>query len=100
MRDAIKTLVFGIAVIGCLLTASAWGQSEASGLELVLKQMDDAARTFRTTEANLVSDQYQKVIDETETQKGRIFFRREGGEIQMSAEFFDPDKKQVVYGHG
>ena len=96
----IRTLVLGTLAIGWMLTASAWAQSEVGGLELVLKQMDEAARTFRTTEANLVSDQYQKVIDETETQKGRIFFRREGGEIQMSADFFDPDKKQVVYSHG
>lgn len=100
MRDLLTTLVLGTLAIGWLLTAPAWAQSEANGLEHVLSQMDEAARTFHTTEANLVSDQYQKVIDESETQKGRIFFRREGGEIQMAAEFFDPDKKQVVYSRG
>jgi outer membrane lipoprotein-sorting protein len=95
-----RVLILGTLAIGWLLTATAWAQSEASGLELVLKQMDAAAHTFRTTEANLVSDQYQKVIDETENQKGRIFFRREGGEIQMAASFNEPDKKYVVYSRG
>ena len=62
--------------------------------------MDDAARTFKTTEANVVWDQYQKVIDETETEKGKIYFRREGGEIQMAADFVEPDKKYVIYSGG
>ena len=59
-----------------------------------------AARNFRTTEASVVWDQYQKVIDETETQKGKIYFRREGGEIQMAADFVEPDKKYVIYSGG
>ena len=84
---------------GCL-TAAAWPQSESAGLDRVLAQMDAAARNFQTTEASVVWDQYQKVIDETETQKGKIYFRREGGEIQMAADFAEPDKKYVIYSGG
>jgi outer membrane lipoprotein-sorting protein len=100
MRAVLKTLVLGTVVIGWLLAALAWPQSDSAGLERVLKQMDDAARNFRTTEASVVWDQYQKVIDETETQKGKIYFRREGGEIQMAADFVEPDKKYVIYSGG
>ena len=82
------------------MTAAAWPQSDAAGLEKVLNQMDAAARNFKTTEANLVADQYQKVVNETETQTGKIYFRREGGEIQMAADFAEPDKKYVLYGGG
>ncbi len=70
------------------------------GLERVLTQMDSAARSFRSTEATVVWDQYQKVIDEAETEKGRIYFRREGGEVQMAVDFVEPDKKYVIYGDG
>jgi outer membrane lipoprotein-sorting protein len=82
------------------LTAAAWPQSDAAGLGTVLNQMDAAARNFKTTEANLVADQYQRVVNETETQTGKIYFRREGGEIQMAADFAEPDKKYVLYSGG
>jgi len=100
MRAVLKTPLFGILVAACLLTAPAWPQSESAGLDHVLTQMDGVARNFRTTEASIVTDQYQKVIDEIETQKGKIYFRREGGEIQMAADFVEPDKKYVIYSGG
>src|ERR1035438_1515544 len=97
MRSVLKTPLFGILVAAWLLTAPAWPQSESAGLDHVLTQMDGVARNFRTTEASVVTDQYQKVIDETETQNGKIYFRREGGEIQMAADFAEPDRKYVIY---
>jgi outer membrane lipoprotein-sorting protein len=100
MRGVLKAPLFGILAAGGLLTATAWAQSESAGLDHVLTQMDGVARNFRTTEASIVTDQYQKVIDETETQKGKIYFRREGGEIQMAADFAEPDKKYVIYSGG
>jgi outer membrane lipoprotein-sorting protein len=95
MRSVLKILA-----VGWLLTAAAWPQSDSSGIDRVLNRMDAAARNFRTTEASVVWDQYQKVIDETETQKGKIYFRREGGEIQMAADFVEPDRKYVIYSGG
>ena len=83
-----------------LLASPASAQTDAAGLERVLTQMDGAAKNFRSTEANVVWDQYQKVIDETETEKGKIYFRREGGEVQMAADFVEPDKKYVIYSGG
>jgi len=102
MRVAFQSLFLGTAVIGWLFTAAAWAQivGESTELERVLAQMDAAARNFKTAEANVVWDQYQKVINETETEKGKIYFRREGGEIQMAADFAEPDKKYVIYSGG
>jgi len=125
MRDALKSLVLGIVVIGWLLTSSARTQTESvstlpftsrkaldyllllpqplppiTDLERVLSRMDEAARTFTSVEASVVWDEYQKVIDEAETEKGKVYFRREGGEIQMAADFVEPDKKNVVYSGG
>jgi outer membrane lipoprotein-sorting protein len=100
MRSVLKTPLFGILVAASLLTAPAWPQSESAGLDHVLTRMDGVARNFRTTEASVVTDQYQKVVDEHETQNGKIYFRREGGEIQMAADFAEPDKKYVIYSGG
>jgi len=89
-------------VVGGLLAAAAWPQivGESAELERVLGQMDAAAKNFKSTEASFVWDQYQKVIDETDTQKGRIYFRREGGEIEMAADLVEPDRKYVIYSGG
>ena len=77
-----------------------WPQSNSAGLDHVLSQMDAAAKNFRSTEAAFVWDQYQKVIDETDTQKGTIYFRRQDGDTQMAADIAEPDKKYVLYSGG
>jgi len=88
-------------VLAWLMTAVALAQSaESADLDRVLIQMDAASRNFKTTEAAVAWDQYQKVINETETEKGKIYFRRESGEIQMAADFVEPDKKYVIYSGG
>jgi outer membrane lipoprotein-sorting protein len=97
MRIALATS--RIAIMTLLLAVSAWPQSP-EGLDHVLAQMDAAAKNFRSAEASLVSDQYQKVIDETDTQKGRVYFRRQDREIQMAADFIQPDIKYVLYNGG
>ena len=100
MRVRVQSLVLGTVVVGWLLAAAAWPQNDSAGLDRVLSQMDSAAKSFRTTEASFVWDQYQRVINDTDTQKGKIYFRREGGETQMAAEVVEPDKKYVLYSGG
>ncbi len=73
---------------------------ETCALECVLKKMDDAAANFHTTQADFVWDQYQKVVDETDTQKGTVFYRRAGKEIEMMAEIKEPEAKFVLYKEG
>jgi len=74
--------------------------ADSAGLNRVLNQMDAAAKTIRTVEASVVWDEYQRVINDTDTEKGRIYSRRENGEIQVAVDFTDPDKKYVVYSGG
>ena len=62
--------------------------------------MDKASSSFRSAEANFIWDQYQKVIDETETQKGKIYFRHQDNDTQMAADIAEPDKKYVLYTGG
>ena len=74
----------------------------SSDLESVLRQMDAAAAQFRTAEADFGWDQYQKVVDETDTQKGKIFFRRtgKGGDTQMALNVTSPEQKTVLFADG
>jgi len=96
-----STFTTSITVTACLLLAtSALPQGNSAGLDRVLAEMDTAAKNFRSTEASFVWEQYQKVINETESQKGKIYFRRQDGEIQMAADISEPDKKYILYSGG
>jgi outer membrane lipoprotein-sorting protein len=72
----------------------------ASTLDAVLSQMDAAAAQFRNAQADFVWDQYQKVVNETDTQKGKIYFRRNGKEMQMAADIQSPDQKYLLFSGG
>jgi outer membrane lipoprotein-sorting protein len=87
-----------LAVI--VLAVSAWAQqtpAQPEGLERVLDQMDKTAAAFRTTEASFVWNQYQKVVDDSDKQEGKVYFRRAGKETQMAADITSPDKKYVLF---
>lgn len=92
--------VFVVSLM-CGFGAVPWpNASEGCALECVLKKMDDAAANFRSTQADFIWEQYQKVVDETDTQKGTVYYRRAGKEIEMMAEIKEPDRKFVLYKDG
>jgi len=75
-------------------------QQEAPSLDSVLKKMDAAAASFQAMQADFVWDLYQKVVDETDTQTGTVYYRRMGKEIEMMADIKQPDPKSVLYKDG
>lgn len=83
-----------------LLTTAGWTQKDTPTLESVLKQMDATAASFHSAEASFVWDQFTRVVNETDTQKGKIYFRRHDHDIQMAADISEPDKKYVLYTNG
>jgi outer membrane lipoprotein-sorting protein len=93
-------IVLTAIIVSVLLAPIGRAQANSAGVERVLAEIDTASKSFRSAEASFVWDQYQKVIDETDTQKGRIYFRRQDGEIQMAADISEPDKKYILYSGG
>ncbi len=94
-------LILAGACLACFsalsaVAAAADAPSDAA-LDKVLSQMDAAADKFHTTEASVVWDQFQKIVDEHEEQKGTVYFRRAGKEIQMVADITEPDQKYVLF---
>jgi outer membrane lipoprotein-sorting protein len=75
--------------------------ADSAGLEQVLKSMDSAAASFRTTQAQFEWDRYEKVIDEVDdTQFGTIYYRRSGKAVEMKADITKPDRKYVLFSEG
>ena len=75
-------------------------QQEAPSLDSVLKKMDAAAANFHAVQADFVWDQYQRVVDEHDLQKGTVYYRRTGKDIEMMAEITEPDRKFLLYKDG
>ena len=86
-------IVFLAAVV-FLLGLSASAVAQQSPLESIVRSMDRAAADFHSTEASFVWDKYTKVVDETETNKGKVYFRRKGNGIEMAADIMEPVKEQ------
>ena len=87
-----------IVCLGSLVAVPAPADSLSdSALDKVLGQMDSAAEKFHTTEASVVWDQYQKVVDEHEEQKGKVYFRHADNGVQMAADITQPDQKYVLF---
>ena len=81
----------------------AWAQQPAQTqdseeLQQILTRLDQTAAQFRTAQASFVWDQYQRVVEEHDLQKGIIYFRRVGNDLQMAADITDPPPpKYVLY---
>src|SRR5437762_11002786 len=95
LTSSIPRFVPGLAISVLLLSVCSFAQDDGD-LQKVLDQLDEAAKKFRTAQANFVWTQYNKVInDVADTQKGKIYLRRTGKETQMAANITE-DRKSVV----
>ncbi len=77
--------------------AASGGAAQEAGLESVLAQMDAASSAFRSAEADLAQEDYEKVVDDHHTENGKIYFRRTSKGLQMAMDFMNsPDSKYVL----
>jgi outer membrane lipoprotein-sorting protein len=76
--------------------ATASTAAQASDLKTVLSQMDEAAKTFKSAQADVELVQYTKLVDETSTQTGQVFFRSRGKNMDVALRIVTPHPKQVV----
>lgn len=69
-------------------------------LEAVLTQIDRASENFRSCEADFVWEQYQRVVDEHDVQKGRVYFLHHEKDIHMAADVQSPETKYLLFSEG
>ena len=62
--------------------------------------MDQAAADFHSAQTDFVWDQYQKVVDEHDIQKGHHVLPPAGRRSEMAADITAPDKKYVLFSGG
>jgi outer membrane lipoprotein-sorting protein len=67
-------------------------------LQRILSRLDQTAAEFHTAQASFVWDQYERVVNGHDLQKGTVYFRRVANEVQMAADITDPQPpKYVLY---
>jgi outer membrane lipoprotein-sorting protein len=75
-------------------------QANPDRLKTILSQMDAASATFRSAEASIKKEQFQKMISDTATESGSIYFLRSGNSTQIGAKFDPPDEQTLEYKNG
>lgn len=69
-------------------------------LQKALTAMDNAAANFHSAQADFVWEQYFKVVNDHDSQKGTVYYRKSGKDTQMMADITDPAPKSVLFSDG
>jgi outer membrane lipoprotein-sorting protein len=97
-----RRLAFDLALTAISLLAlfSPAAAQTSPDLEKVLTQLDKASANFKSAEADFQWDQYQKVVNETDVQKGKVYFQRHDHGTLMAADITEPDAKILLFSDG
>jgi outer membrane lipoprotein-sorting protein len=75
-------------------------QPKAVHLDQVLRQIDAASLKFQSAEADFKWETYERVVKQTTTQKGTIYFKKLGTATVMGAKIVSPSIKVIEFRNG
>lgn len=81
-----------------LLLAAVPGHAQTPNpkLNAILAQMDTASASFKNARADFKQDYFERVVKDTTTEQGAVYFERSGGSTRMGAAEFDPATKKKL----
>ncbi len=90
-----------LAISGLMLAMSGMASAQnLPQLTALLAKMDAASKTFKNAQADFKWDYYQRVVRDTTTQTGTIYFQRDGAATDMGAVIKGPGAKVIEYKSG
>jgi outer membrane lipoprotein-sorting protein len=102
-RNLRRWILFSLVpVFGLGQTPSATPSAAVSepDLKAVLARMDEAAKNFKSAQADVELEQYTALVEETSRQSGEIYFRRHAKDkdhgMDVALQISKPHPKQVV----
>jgi outer membrane lipoprotein-sorting protein len=95
----IATSFFFTAVLS-ITAMPAFAQPKPGHLDEVLRQMDAASVKFKSAEADFQWDLFERVVNQTTSQKGTIYFEKDGAKTEMGAKIVSPAIKLLEYRDG
>jgi len=89
-------------IAAVLLLAPVLLPAQEANLQDVLRQMDTSSAKFQSVQADIAVDNYTAVVQDHETQKGIIAFRRAGGSMEMAMvlDKGQPGERDILYKNG
>ncbi len=98
LRRLAVTLLFSSAVLSAPSTVAA--QQKPGDLDIVLRQLDEASTRFKSAQADIRRDLYERVVKQTTTQTGTAYFLRDGALTQMGLKLLPPSARTIEYKRG
>src|SRR5882724_8251898 len=98
VRRIAASLLFSAVVF--VTTSAVSAQPKPGHLDEVLRQMDAASLKFQAAEANFRWDLYERVVKQTTTQTGTIYFKKQGTITVMGAKIEQPAIKLIEFRNG
>jgi outer membrane lipoprotein-sorting protein len=89
--------LLAIVFLAILTSTSLFAQSQEAGLEQVLSFMDKVNANFKSVQTDFEWDQYQKVVDEHDVQRGVMYFKRNASGVDVAAVITSPLHKKLVF---
>jgi outer membrane lipoprotein-sorting protein len=96
----IAALLLFSAIVVATTPPSMHAQPKPGHLDAVLRQMDAASLKFQSAEADFRWDLYERVVKQTTTQTGTIYFKKQGTTTVMSAKIVSPSIKIIEFRNG
>jgi outer membrane lipoprotein-sorting protein len=99
IRSIAASLLFSVGVLG-LPSTMALAQPKPGHLDEVLREMDGASVKFKSAEADFRWDLFERVVKQTTSQSGSIYFLKDGANTQMGARIDLPAPKFLEFRDG
>ncbi len=93
-----KKIFLALLLAATPLTAMA--QAKPGELDAVIRQLDAASAKFKSAEADFQWDFYERVVKQTTTQHGSIYFKKNGANLEMGAKVNPPGAKFFSFKDG
>jgi outer membrane lipoprotein-sorting protein len=97
-RRIAASLLFSAVALATIPALSA--QPKPGHLDAILRQMDEANLKFQSAEADFRWDLYERVVKQTTTQTGTIYFKKAGSSTVMGAKVVSPSTKIIEFRNG
>jgi outer membrane lipoprotein-sorting protein len=99
IRRIAASLLLSAGVLAAT-TTSLLAQPKPGHLDQVLREMDAASLKFQAAEATFRWDLYERVVKQTTTQTGTIYFKKQGTTTVMGAKVESPSVKIIEFRNG
>ena len=98
IRSIAASLLLSAAVL--FAHSTAFAQPKPGHIDEVMRQMDAASARFKSAEADFRWDLFERVVKQTTSQSGTIYFQKDGANTEMGAKIVSPATKFLEFRDG